>query len=736
MSYSLTFHRAPATHFAAMFLAAAFSLLAVSPASFAAPLVNFPFDEGTGDTTIDSVFGYIGILGDSINLESQPVWTNDTPSGLSQDFALAFNLTESPVRQFVNVDLAASPLDLGINGTNYTLQAWVKLPTRLNTDRMVLYRTAGQGPRVSLSINNNRALHTTVFGNTDFASSVVIPNDNRWHHVAAVMEDNFARMRFYLDGISRQTINRTATGAATASGSPNLLIGMESDARYFRGTLDRVRIDDTNLVAAELDYPAKPGLATFDAHPLDVVADVGATVEFTAQPRGSGNIYWRYRAHLADAGGTSIPDASMAIPRVILTNITLADRGFYSLVVTNDAGESESYSGRLEVRTVPGTLQPLWTIAPGDRPYITGFNSSAALRDLERGMAYNPVTDHLLIGARIDSPTIKGIYIIDAQTGADVGELQETSMITGGTIVLTRVGVADDGAIYACNFGTLSDSNPLKIYRWASETAFAPTLAYQGNPVSGIAGNQQWGKNMIVRGAGINTQILMDTRTSILALFTTVDGENFTPTIIRSDAFDDAAVGMTWGEGDTFWGKSAEEALYQWNLESLNQIAMVQRAKLDFPGGTFSNFSFSEDRRYLAGLVIQPGADALELYDFTNPDGDPVLLDSVPFPTANEHTVFYGNVLISSNRVFALEPNNGVVAFYIHPPPPAAVLRIDRTANQIVLTWSSALTGYVLEATDTLPATIWATVPHEVVGNENRATLPTSRARQFFRLRR
>ena len=64
-------------------------------------------------------------------------------------------------------------------------------------------------------------------------------------------------------------------------------------------------------------------------------------------------------------------------------------------------------------------------------------------------MAYNPVTDHLLIGARIDSPTIKGIYIIDAQTGADAGQLEETSMITGGTIVLTRVGGADDGAIFA-----------------------------------------------------------------------------------------------------------------------------------------------------------------------------------------------------------------------------------------------------------------------------------------------
>ena len=88
------------------------------------------------------------------------------------------------------------------------------------------------------------------------------------------------------------------------------------------------------------------------------------------------------------------------------------------------------------------------------------------------------------------------------------------------------------------------------------------------------------------------------------------------------------------------------------------------------------------------------------------------------------------------SHVFALEPNNGVVAFTINPPAPPATLRINRTGNQIVLTWSAALTGYILEAAGTLPATTWTTVPHEVIGNQNAATLQTSGARQFFRLRR
>src|SRR5688572_27859448 len=111
MSYSLSFHCIPGT--SSKFLAAALCLLGIFPASVAAPRVNFPFDEGTGNTTTGSVFGYFGILGDAVNLESQPIWTNDTPSGLNADFALAFNLNASAVRQFVNGDLAASPLDLG-----------------------------------------------------------------------------------------------------------------------------------------------------------------------------------------------------------------------------------------------------------------------------------------------------------------------------------------------------------------------------------------------------------------------------------------------------------------------------------------------------------------------------------------------------------------------------------------------------------------------------------------------
>lgn len=725
-----------------LFLKTALCAGVLSTTSLAEPLAHFPFNEGSGDQTTDTVRGLVGILGVPGDPSTQPVWTNDTPTGAAGDFALAFNLNDPPVRPAVTVDAAETPFDFGANNTNYTLQAWVKLPTRLPTDRMVIYRTTGPGPRVSLSINHNRTLHTTVYGNADFASSVVVPNDNRWHHVAAVMENDFGRVRFYLDGISRQTINRTATGVPSSSGSGGLTIGMESENRYFTGLLDRVRLDNTALEAGELDYPAVPGMATFAAledHPTpsESVVDIGATVTLEARPTATdARIFWRHRALQSGPVVRELADAAMAVPRLILTNVTLADRGFYSLVVSNQAGVTESYGARVEVSTAPGTLQPLWSIQPGEREYVTGYSSSATTRDLERGMAYNPVTDHLLIGSRINSPTIRGIYIIDAGTGEHVGELQGSSAVTGGTIVLTRVGVADDGAIYASNFGTLTDTNPLKIYRWASETAPAPTIAYEGNPVSGITGNQQWGKNMIVRGAGVNTQILMDTRTKYLALFTTADGENFTPNILLSDAYDDATLGLAWGEGNSYWGKAANEALYQWDLDLTALSATMRTNYLEFPGNSFMNFGFSEDREYMAGLNVQAGPDAVELYSMTNAASGPVLLDAAHFTADNTHSVGYGNVIISSNRVFALNPNNGIAAFRIGTPStenPSLTISGD---ENIVISWPATFEGFVLEATTDLVGGTWSTVAHQTVGGQNTVTVEADQPRRFFRLRR
>lgn len=299
-----------------------------------------------------------------------PSWTSDSPSGAEADYALSFNLDNPPVKEVVTVDTSAAPLNLWANSTNYTLQAWVKVPNGTFDERRVIYRSGGSAPRVSLSVNVDRTLHTTLYGTEDFTSDVPIPNDNQWHHIAAVME-NFEQVHFYLDGVLRQTVPRTRSGTPSGSSTEDLLIGKESETRYYRGLLDRVIIHNHALAQAELDYPAAPGLPVFDSfesHPVDVLTDAGSTVTFSAFP--TSNTAATYQWYRSDAlGGTGTALSGETDTTLTLENVSEADEGYYYLQVTNEAGTAQSYPAQLALRSslaLPGTgfEEPTYTSGP------------------------------------------------------------------------------------------------------------------------------------------------------------------------------------------------------------------------------------------------------------------------------------------------------------------------------------------------------------------------------------
>ena len=284
-----------------------------------------------------------------VNPVYSPIWTNDTPSGLSGDYALAFVRTDAPQHEFVNVSYEGYALDLGANNTSFTLQAWIKPLLNVLTNRQVILRTAGSAPRASLSLYPGRSLVTTIYGIQDFYSCVVVPNDNRWHHVAVVVED-FARVHFYLDGTLRETIERTAGANATSAGTNSLLIGKESEALFFRGLLDRVIIDNHALSMNELDFPAAPGRAIFQTQPVGRLVEAGADVQFTATVSSPtpATYQWYRRDQLTDPTGVPVPGQNTST--LTLNHVTEADAGVYSLFVTNTAGVSESYGAGLTLR--------------------------------------------------------------------------------------------------------------------------------------------------------------------------------------------------------------------------------------------------------------------------------------------------------------------------------------------------------------------------------------------------
>jgi hypothetical protein len=183
-----------------------------------------------------------------------PTWTTGVTAE-PNDFALEFNGSQ----RALFLDSAAAPqITLGpdTTGTNgdYTLQAWVKLPLGFEpTVRMVMFQYQAS-PSLAFSINTGRRLHTTTLGKDDIVSGAQVPNDNQWHHVAAVHE-NGTEVRFYIDGIllSRMpyvrgpglqtTYTLTLGGAAALTGN-----------RFF-GSLDRISLTKGALPPEEFDIP-------------------------------------------------------------------------------------------------------------------------------------------------------------------------------------------------------------------------------------------------------------------------------------------------------------------------------------------------------------------------------------------------------------------------------------------------------------------------------------------------
>lgn len=309
------------------------------------------------------------------------------------------------------------------------------------------------------------------------------------------------------------------------------------------------------------------------------------------------------------------------------------------------------------------TLNPIWNIpATGVRSYIT--NDANA-----RGLAYNPITDHVIIVSRTGGLSVNAV---DAATGAQVSTLNTTG-IAGGFFALSMIGVGDDGAIYGANMITTSLTNNFKIYRWANEGA-TPTVAFDG--IASGANNQRYGDTLAVRGTGAGTQILASSRFgSNAVLFTTTDGISFSPTSINTGT-NLGGLGLAFGAGDTFWAKgNSGTALMQLDL---NTGALLNHYSTAAFTNTFSPIGLDLANNLLGAVSIST-PDRFILYDISSSissSNPPVLLDIEPFTSDNLNNNAVGSVDFGPGRVFALDTANGIVAFDIVPVPEPGTLAL------------------------------------------------------------
>jgi hypothetical protein len=358
-------------------------------------------------------------------------------------------------------------------------------------------------------------------------------------------------------------------------------------------------------------------------------------------------------------------------------------------------------------------LQPLTTfgtngdgsILPGQRPYLTDGSTnpvvgSGGVHELQRSMAYNPTTGHLLILSRTNTATLESYYvaIIDAATGADVGSLSLGTPGIGGNVNFdfNTIAVADDGGIYICDQTSSSQtSGRFNLYYWSLESG-SMNFVWSGDPSSGniSGGNARWGDSMTVSGTGTDTKVLVSSRGNVVAILTPTDPTLTSPwacaTILTTVPNGNIGFALAYGvAANTFYAQTANGPLYLFNYTWTNSLAQAVAPTPVMAGAatniqTYAITSFPQwtgaigiqsQSNLLAGLEMPPGPAAnVRLYGISNTAIPPVLLDRKAWVTNESgNGVFAGSVFFVNTKfytnVYALNSDNGIMAYSIVSGP-------------------------------------------------------------------
>ncbi len=359
------------------------------------------------------------------------------------------------------------------------------------------------------------------------------------------------------------------------------------------------------------------------------------------------------------------------------------------------------------------TLEQAWSIAPGDRTYVTPPTGRT-----ERGVALNPVNGNVILVSRAGSPQV---YVLKGTDGSDgteelgaprtlsLTDADGNAVIAGGTFTLNLVGVAGDGAIYACNLAT--SLGTVRIYRWADDDTATPiSVAYSGDPLAEIAspGSGQdirFGDNFAVRGSGPETQLVQTARNGkYILLYTTTDGVTFTPKLFVSPGTISGKVGLgvAFGEGNSIWAKLNGQPLLNIALDLTTTQASVALTipTTVVPTGV-TGIGYDPATKRLA--AVDYTAHNLSVFDFTDPASPTRIGDALAFPAANSNPDGTSAAAILGENAVGLDTNNGLLAARVKistvAEPPVIT---TQPASQTVLEGGTAQFGIVAGGTTPL----------------------------------
>lgn len=297
----------------------------------------------------------------------------------------------------------------------------------------------------------------------------------------------------------------------------------------------------------------------------------------------------------------------------------------------------------------------------------------------ERGMGYNPVTNHLLLVSRANG---NRVIVLDADTGAYLHDL-DTTGVSGGIFPLSAIDVADDGKVYASNLTTSTTSADLRVYQWPSDAEMvpdpldpptmipnSPVMVASGNP-STLGDNLRWGDTFDVSGGGPSTRLIFGAGTAGAAtcILSTSDGEVFGPVVIPASLESGDSKGICFGDGTTFYSKAGGSTKkIRRSSYDLNVGTATVLNEYTTPNNAFGAIAADPAGHLFAALELHAAnRNKIHLFDITDTSVNPVFLDAKNLPPdmkqANTNGV--GAVAFGGHKLFVLSTNNSIAAYDI-----------------------------------------------------------------------
>ncbi len=318
------------------------------------PAVYWRLNESASQTNA------VDLMGDMMgNYESATVWgsTIHGPSSPAFPGFEANNTAAQTTGDGINPSWVVVPTP-SLSSNAATFIVWINPAVDTEPDYAGLFLVARDWTPPGLSFNTGGQLgyHWNLDGTLTFLSGLT-PPANQWSMVALVIEPTWGTLYMGSGGVLTDVVNVVAHDVESGWGL-NAQIGCDygTIARIFDGVIDEVAMFDKALSADQISALYGAALGKTMAAPLGILVQPassalysGLTATFTSMVQGSSPLsYQWFKGSVALADGGNVSGAKTNT--LALSNITAADAGNYTLVVTNSLGSVTSSVATLTVQ--------------------------------------------------------------------------------------------------------------------------------------------------------------------------------------------------------------------------------------------------------------------------------------------------------------------------------------------------------------------------------------------------